>query len=116
MISIHLEGMKFYAFHGHFPVEKVTGNNFIVDLRIDFQNVKATVSDELDDTINYQRVYETVDCEMKISSNLLEHVAGRVLDSLYKSFPGILKAEVKISKLNPPMGGEIDKVSVILSR
>jgi dihydroneopterin aldolase len=43
-------------------------------------------------------------------------VAKRILDSLYLRFPSIKKAEVKISKMNPPMGGEIEKVSVTLTR
>lgn len=116
MISIHIEGMKFYAFHGHYPVEQVVGNEFIVELKIEAEDNEALSSDKLKDAINYQSAYEIVKAEMNISSNLLEHVANRILNSLYARFLLISRAEVKISKLNPPMGGEIEKVSVVLSK
>jgi dihydroneopterin aldolase len=74
------------------------------------------ISDNLGDAVNYQTVYEIVKKEMMINSNLLEHVANRVLDALYTTFPDIANAEIKISKLNPPMGGEIEKVSVIMTK
>ena len=116
MISIHLEGMKFYAFHGHYPVEQVVGNEFIVELKIETEDYGALNSDKLKDAINYQTAYEIVKAEMNINSNLLEHVANRILNSLYARFSLISRVEVKISKLNPPMGGEIEKVSVVLSK
>lgn len=111
---IEIEGMHFYAYHGHFKSEQKVGNEFIVNLKMETDCGPASVSDNLDDALNYQTAYETVKQEMNIPSHLLEHVAKRILDSLYENYPSIKKAEVKISKLNPPMGGEIKKVSVTL--
>jgi dihydroneopterin aldolase len=116
MATIHLEGMKFYAFHGHYPVEQEVGNEFIVDLKIETNDNKAEATDNLDDALNYQLLYNTVKAEMNQVSHLLEHLAARILQTLKVKFPSIRHAEVKISKINPPMGGEIQKVSVILSR
>jgi len=116
MAVIHLEGMKFYAYHGHFPVEQKVGNEFVVDLKIETSHDKASLTDNLDDAINYQLVYDTVKEEMSLISHLLEHVAARILQTLYDKFPSILHAEVKISKINPPLGGEVQKVSVIQSQ
>lgn len=113
---IEIEGMKFYSFHGHFESEQVVGNEFRVDLRIESDCTRAAISDDLKDALNYQSVYEIVKKEMKIPSHLLENVASRILDNLYTSFIAIENAQVKISKLNPPMGGEIEKVSITLSR
>ena len=113
---IEIEGMKFYAFHGHYETERRVGNNFRVDIKLETDLKKAAKTDRLEDTLNYQEVYLVVKKEMQITSYLLENVAQRVLDSLFKNFSEIKKAEVKISKLNPPMGGEIEKVSVILAR
>jgi len=113
---IEIEGMRFYAFHGHFETERVVGNDFIVDLKLTTDFNKAAISDSLADTINYQSAYEIIKREMAKPSHLLENVAHRILDSLYQSFNSLVGAEVKISKLNPPMGGEIEKVSVTLSR
>lgn len=113
---IEIEGMHFYAFHGHFESEQRVGNDFIVALKIETDCSLASISDNLDDALNYQTVYEIIKKEMSIPSHLLENVAKRILDSLYLNFESLKRAEVKISKMNPPMGGEIEKVSVILSR
>lgn len=113
---IEIEGMKFYAYHGHFKSEQIVGNYFEVNIRIETNCSKAAASDNLEDALNYQSVYETVKEVMQIKSALLENVASRILDALYKRFDGIEKTRIKISKLNPPMGGEIDRVSVILER
>jgi dihydroneopterin aldolase len=113
---IEIEGMEFYAYHGHFPAEQVVGNRFIVDLTLFTDCTKVVQSDDLSDAINYQEVYLVVKEEMQITSHLLEHVAGRILNRLYVEFGSLEKAKVKISKLNPPLGGEIEKVSVTLER
>ncbi|MCD6354209.1 MAG: dihydroneopterin aldolase [Prolixibacteraceae bacterium] len=113
---IEIEGMHFYAYHGHFNTEQVVGNEFLVDVAIETDCLPAAKSDNLNDALNYQAVYELIKTEMQQKSRLLENVGNRILDTLYNEFPSILKAKVKISKLNPPMGGEIEKVSVTVSR
>jgi dihydroneopterin aldolase len=113
---IEIEGMHFYAYHGHFETEQIVGNDFIVDLQIDTDCKKAGLSDNLDDALNYQAVYTLVKNVMSIKSRLLENVAKRILDALFAEFPNLENAKVKVSKINPPMGGEIEKVSVTLSR
>ena len=113
---IEIEGMKFYAFHGHFESEQVVGNEFTVNLKIETDFEKAAVSDNLNDALNYQTAYEIIKNEMATPSHLLENVAKRILNSLYNHFTSIKKTEVKISKMNPPMGGEIEKVSITLIR
>lgn len=116
MGQIDLEGLEFYAYHGHFPVEKVVGNKFILNVSIQTDCSKAGQSDQLVDALNYQEAYELIKEEMAIKSDLLEHVATRIVDRLYASFPSIQHASVKVSKMNPPMGGQIEKVSVTVSR
>ena len=113
---IEIEGMRFYAYHGHFKTERVVGNEFLADVSIETDCSKAAESDKLNDALNYQKVYETIKNEMNIKSHLLEHLAGRIIDALYTRFPEITSCRVKISKMNPPMGGQIGKVSVTLSR
>ena len=113
---IEIEGMKFYAFHGHFESEQIVGNEFEVNLKIETNCKKAAISDNLIDALNYQSAYNIVKKEMEKPSHLLENVAQRILNALYANFTSIEKTEIKISKLNPPMGGEIEKVSVTLSQ
>ena len=109
--------MEFYAFHGHYREEQIVGNKFQVDLIIDVDMSKPAGSDNLKDAINYQVAYRLVKEEMEKKSNLLEHIARRILDTIYKHFNGINRVTVKVSKMNPPMGGgRIERVSVTLTR
>lgn len=113
---IRIEDMEFYAFHGHYREEQIVGNHFMVDVSIETDTDRAGKSDELRDTLNYQKAYLVVKREMETTSNLLEHIATRILDALYTELPGVNKATVKVSKLNPVMGGRIGRVSVELTR
>ena len=113
---ILIEGMEFYSFHGHYKEERIVGNKFIVDLTIETDMQKPSESDNLKDAVNYQQAYSIVKQEMEKKSYLLEHIAGRILDALYTQMEGIIKATIKVSKMNPPMGGKIASVSVVLSR
>jgi dihydroneopterin aldolase len=116
MGRIQIEGMEFYAFHGHYKEERIVGNRFLVDLIIETDMKVPMESDNLKDAVNYQRVYEIVKLQMEKKSHLLEHIAGRILDAIYTEIEGIKKATVKVSKMNPPMGGKIGSVTVVLSR
>ncbi|MGQ1891816.1 dihydroneopterin aldolase [Thermophagus sp. OGC60D27] len=113
---IELEEMEFYAYHGCFREENVVGNRFIVNIAIKTDMELPMNSDKIDDAINYVKVYNLVRIEMQRTSNLLEHVTSRILNALYRNFPQILWARVKVSKMNPPMGGQMEKVSVTLER
>lgn len=113
---IRIEDMEFYSFHGHFKEEQIVGNKFLVNLTLETDMTKPKESDNLKDAVNYQQAYEIVKQQMEVKSHLLEHIAGRIIDALYDEMQGIKKATVKVSKMNPPMGGKIGSVSVIISR
>lgn len=113
---IQIEGMEFYAFHGHYKEEQIVGNRFLVDLTIETDMDKPMASDNLKDAVNYQRACEIVKMQMEKKSHLLENIAGRILDAIYSDLQGIKKVTVKVSKMNPPMGGKINSVSVVMTR
>lgn len=108
--------MEFYAFHGHFKEEQIVGNKFLIDLTLEADLEKASKTDQLADTIDYQVAFRIVKEEMEKKSNLLENIARRILDSIHENLKGIKKATVKIRKMNPPMGGHINSVAVVMSR
>ena len=116
MGQIKIENMEFYSFHGHFREEQIVGNKFIVDLAIETDMKVPSESDNLRDAVDYQRVYQIIKLEMEKKSHLLEHIAGRIIDAIYAEMKGIQKITVKVSKMNPPMGGKIGSVSVELTR
>lgn len=114
--TIELENMEFRASHGCYDLEKIVGNRFLVDVSLDVEAGSAAEKDELSESVNYLTVYETVREQMGIPSNILENVAKRIIDAVYAKFPECLKVTVKVSKLAPPLGGKVEKVSVTMTR
>ena len=112
MSKIRIEGMQFYAYHGCFPEETLVGTHFIVDCTLGVDTLLAAKTDDLSKTINYQEVYQLIAKEMEKPSSLLETVVYRILKKLLKNFPAIKKATVCVKKMNPPLGGKIESVSV----
>ena len=104
-MTIELVGMEFHAFHGCLEEERREGNTFMVDFRGKADLKKAAKSDNLEDTIDYSKVYEIVAAEMAKPSNLLENVAARIVDAVNRAELGFWFVQVRVSKKNPPVGG-----------
>ncbi|MFB6318051.1 dihydroneopterin aldolase [Saccharicrinis sp. FJH54] len=113
---IELENMEFFAYHGCFREEQVVGNSFMVNVRLEGDFSIPAKSDNIADAVNYQIIFNLVQEQMAVTSHLLEHVAQRILDVIYNQYPDLDKASVKVSKVNPPLGGQTQQVSVTLSR
>ncbi len=113
MTKILIEGMEFFSYHGCFKEEQIIGTKFLVDMEIKVDVSEAEKTDDLSKTINYQTIYNLIKKEMEIKSKLLEHLGRRILDSVISNFPQATKIKVKVSKLNPPLGGKINSVSLI---
>ena len=104
--------MEFYAYHGHFEEEQKIGTRFSVDLTMEVDTSKAELSDELDDTVDYSAVYQVVKEQMMIPSKLLEHVGRRILNTIKERFPDVKDAQLKVRKMNPPLGGKMAFVAL----
>lgn len=113
---IAIEDMQFYAYHGCFEEERLIGTHFRVDLWMELDTTRAQKNDTLEDTVNYAAVYQDVKEQMMISSKLIEHVAARILDAVHAKYPIVQHSEIKLAKLNPPLGEKIACVSVRLKR
>ncbi|MFH0895278.1 MAG: dihydroneopterin aldolase [Bacteroidota bacterium] len=114
MSQIRIKGMEFYAHHGCYTEEQIIGGHYRVDITIDTDYTEAAKEDDLKKTINYQLVYEEIKIVMQKSSKLIEHVAYNIIQALRLKFPEAEKFTVTVSKLNPPIGGKTQKVSVTL--
>ena len=110
--KIIFENLKIYAYHGVLQEEKILGTYYILNVEIRADLKKASESDDLKDTINYAEINDILHNEMKIPSQLLEHVIGRLIKKLKNTFPEISFIKVKLTKTSPPMKGEMDGVSV----
>ncbi len=111
---ILLENLIFYANHGVFQQETTVGNFYVVNLKICVNLENACKSDDLTDTISYAEIYEDVKQEMHIPSKLLEHVAGRIISRIKEKYVQVETVEIKLSKRNPPIGGQLDYASIVL--
>ena len=115
MVSvINVENIRVYAFHGCLKEETLIGSEYLVNVKVWGNLKKASVSDALIDTIDYVQINCIVKEEMNIPSKLLEHVAKRILDRLFSEIQLISKAKVVVSKINPPIGGDVGLVSIKL--
>lgn len=111
---IFLNGLRFHAFHGVMPQERLTGNDYRVNLKIDFPLETAVGSDDVNDTLNYATVYTAVKEEMDVPTQLIERVAYRIADRLFRTFKAINEVEIKVEKCNPPMGADCEGAGVEL--
>lgn len=110
--KIYLRNVRFHAFHGVLPQEVIVGNDYLVNLVLDYDFSSALKTDDLQGTLNYAEVYQKVREEMAVPSKLLEHVAGRIAHRLFSDFPEIQKLQLSITKVNPPMGADSDGAGV----
>ena len=99
--------MSFFANHGCFEAERITGNTFTVDLAVDFDFSRAESTDNLADTLDYSRLYALVKEEMQRPANLLESVACRIVARMEREFPEIKGGMLTLKKSAPVMGGQL---------
>jgi dihydroneopterin aldolase len=115
--TIELEEIEIYAFHGCYEEEQRVGNKFIVNISLDVECSKASETDNINDALNYVEVYNIVKEEMSIKSHLLEHVTRRIIERIRLTFDSqqLQKVKVKVSKMAPPVGGQMKCVTLTLA-
>ncbi|MDG2503071.1 MAG: dihydroneopterin aldolase [Flavobacteriaceae bacterium] len=112
MGKIYLKNIRLYAFHGCMDEEEKIGSDYIVNLVVKTNLDKSSKSDQLKDTVDYVALNAIVKEEMQQRAKLLEHVADRILNRIIEEHPSVKKAKVKVSKRNPPIGGNVEEVAV----
>ena len=103
---IFLREVRFHARHGVMPQERVVGADFSLSLRAEVDFADAVAHDNLDGTLDYAALYEVVRKEMEQPSQLVEHVAGRIGYAVFSAFPQVRTLDIRLTKLNPPMGAD----------
>ena len=110
--TINIEGIRLYAYHGCNSDEAKTGGSYIVDVYIDTDFTEAFKTDKLASTIDYCAVHDVCKSEMAVRSNLIEEAGHRIFERLKSVFPQIINLKVRLTKLSPPINGDVDRVSV----
>jgi len=109
---IKIENIRIFAYHGCLLEEKKIGSDYSVDLQVQANLKTSSNTDMLCDTVDYVFLNKIVKEEMQQSSHLLETVAKRVLNRIMNESNLVNKTTVWISKLNPPIGGDVEKVTI----
>lgn len=116
MGKIQLKNIRTYSYHGCLVEESKIGSDYSIDLIVATDLNKSALSDDLNDTVDYVHLNKIIKEEMAIRSELLEHVGKRILDRIFTETPTVTKAKVSISKLNPPIGGDVEAVTIIMKK
>ncbi len=116
MDRIEVEGIKLFGYHGCLDEEGLIGTDYRINVTVWGDLQQASESDNLKQTLDYVIINKVVAEEMAVRSKLIEHVAKRILDSLMQKMPMAERAEIKLSKLYPPINGDVESVSVVMSR
>ena len=109
---IRLKNIRTYSFHGCLIEESKIGSDYSVDLEVKTDLRKSSLTDDLKDTVDYVHLNEIVVEEMAIRSKLLEHVAHRIIKRIFDEIPSISTISIAVSKLNPPIGGDVEAVTI----
>ncbi|MFV8346243.1 dihydroneopterin aldolase [Flavobacterium sp. ZB4P13] len=109
---IKLKNIRTYSYHGCLIEEGKIGSDYSVNLEIKTDLRKSSISDDLKDTVDYVLLNSIVEEEMAIRSNLLEHVSNRIVTRIFSEIPEISRIILQVSKLNPPIGGDVEAVTI----
>ena len=112
MGTIKLKNIRTFSYHGCLVEESKIGSNYRVDLEVRTDLSKSEISDDLQDTVDYVLLNQIVVNEMAIRSNLLEKVARRIIDTAKSKIPSLDYIKVAVTKLNPPIGGDVEEVTI----
>lgn len=112
MGKIFLKNIRFYAYHGCMLEEEKIGGDYIVNLVVNTDLSLSSVTDKLEDTVDYVSLLAIVKKQMSKKSKLLENIADRIIKQIFNDLPKVNKVNIRVSKKNPPIGGDVEEVCV----
>ncbi len=112
MGTIKLHNIRTYSYHGCLPEEGKIGSEYSVDLDVKTDLRKSAITDHLADTVDYVYLNRVVQEEMAVRSNLLEHVAHRIIVRIFSELPQVSRIHISVAKINPPIGGDVESIAV----
>ncbi|MEN9875244.1 MAG: dihydroneopterin aldolase [Bacteroidota bacterium] len=111
---IKLKNIRTFSYHGCLVEESKIGSDYRVDLEVKTDLRQSCISDKLADTVDYVLLNQIVEEEMAIRSELLEHVAHRIIVRIFTEAPSVSRIKLGVSKINPPIGGDVEAVTIEL--
>ncbi|MBL7770759.1 MAG: dihydroneopterin aldolase [Flavipsychrobacter sp.] len=115
MVTVHLHQLIFHAFHGLYEGEEKIGNDFEVNVDVEY-NVKKDKFDSLKHLVNYEEVYKIIQARMALPTPLLEEVADSIIHKIHHRFGNVTRITICIYKLNAPIQRFNGKVGISIDR
>jgi len=113
---IKVKNIRIYSNHGCLIEESKIGSHYRADVEVKADLSKSALSDKLNDTVDYVHINKIIQEEMLKRSELLECVVEKILQRLFKEITMIEEATVALSKLNPPIGGDVEAVIIEMNK
>jgi len=114
---IRISGIKAFGYHGVFETERASGQDFYVDVELEVDLTRASVSDDVKDTINYAEVTDIVVKEITTNPvSLIEKLAGRIAERIKVTFAQAARVTVTVHKPQAPVSAQVKDISVTISR
>jgi dihydroneopterin aldolase len=114
---IEIKGIKSFGYHGVFESENIEGQDFFVDILLELDLSRASVSDDVADTVNYAEITDLVVEEIVGESvALIEKLAGRIAARIKSSYSQVSKVTVTVHKPQAPVAAQVKDISVTISR
>jgi dihydroneopterin aldolase len=111
-VTIEISGLSLYTHHGVSEAEREVGQRLVIDLRLDIGETDATVTDSIDDTVDYAEVCQLVALvAQQRSHKTLERLCSSIADRLLADYD-LEAVWVKAAKPEPPIALSVDEVSV----
>jgi dihydroneopterin aldolase len=115
--SIKIEGIKAFGYHGVLESEKINGQDFYVDVVLEYDLSRASATDDVSDTINYAEVTDLVVKEITGERvSLIEKLAGNIVNRIKVNFPQAATVSVTVHKPQAPVNAQVKDISVTIIR
>lgn len=115
--SILITGIHGFGYHGVFDHERRDGQDFYVDVSMQVNLLAASISDDIEDTVNYGLISELVVNE--ITSNpvsLIEKLAGRIAEKILNTQEKAIEVSITVHKPQAPVSVKVSDIAVTITR
>ena len=115
--QIRVTGIKAFGYHGVLPHEATDGPEFTVDLLVTLDLRAASLSDDLQDTINYADLAQIAhDNIVGDRVQLIERLAGRIAEEISSAYSQITSVSVTVHKPHAPVAVDFENISVTITK
>lgn len=114
MNEISIKGAQFFAYHGFYPYEQITGNEFEVDVIIHTNS--SDIADDLEQTVDYEKIYRLLENQMEHTAALMETVIYRFIKDAKQAFPQISHITMSMKKMNPIPGAQLHHTEITINQ